>query len=194
MRKYLAFIALHLLSISISAQTLTEKIDEVEFFADESMIEVTIMMDLRNMMVNKLKEGQKFPASFTAKFEDGSEVNGPVMLEVRGKYRRENCYLPPLKINFKNEKSPILTPLGSIKLVNVCEVGRRNNADYVLKEYLTYKIFNLFTDKSLRARLLRINYIDSFGKKESRCRNLVFYSKMYQTWPGEMIALKEKLR
>jgi hypothetical protein len=92
--------------INQRTNTITEKIDEVEFFADESMIEVTIMMDLRNMMANKLKEGQKFPASFTAKFEDGSEVNGPVMLEVRGKYRRENCYLPPLKINFKNENLP----------------------------------------------------------------------------------------
>ncbi|MGI8599684.1 MAG: hypothetical protein ACR2KB_10540 [Chitinophagaceae bacterium] len=166
MRKYIACTALLLLSFSLSAQTLTEKIDEVQFFADQSMLEVNIMMDLKNMMVNKLKEGQKFTANFTAKFEDGSEITGPVTLEVRGKYRRENCYLPPLKINFKNEKSPILTPLGSIKLVNVCEVGRRNNADYVLKEYLTYKIFNLFTDKSLRARLLKINYIDSFGKRK----------------------------
>lgn len=166
MRKYIACTALLLLSFSLSAQTLTEKIDEVQFFADQSMLEVTIMMDLKYMMVNKLKEGQKFTANFTAKFEDGSEITGPVTLEVRGKYRRENCYLPPLKVNFKNEKSPILTPLGSIKLVNVCEVGRRNNADYVLKEYLTYKIFNLFTDKSLRARLLKINYIDSFGKRK----------------------------
>jgi hypothetical protein len=166
MRKYMAFTALLFLAISLGAQTRTEKIDEVAFFADQSMIEVTIMMDLRNMMVNKLKEGQKFPANFTAKFEDSSEVSGPVMLEVRGKYRRENCYLPPLKINFKNENSPVLTPLGSIKLVNPCEVGRRNNADYVLKEYLTYKIYNLFTEKSLRARLLRINYIDSFGKRK----------------------------
>ncbi len=166
MRKYIACTALLLLSFSLSAQTLTEKIDEVQFFADQSMLEVTIMMDLKNLMVNKLKEGQKFTANFTAKFEDGSEVTGPVTLEVRGKYRKENCYLPPLKINFKNEKSPILTPLGSIKLVNVCEVGRKNNADYVLKEYLTYKIFNLFTDKSLRARLLKINYIDSFGKRK----------------------------
>jgi hypothetical protein len=166
MRKYIACTAFLLLFYSLSAQTLTEKIDEVQFFADESMVEVTIMMDMRNMMVNKLKEGQKFPAHFTAKFEDNSEATGPVTLEVRGKFRRENCYLPPLKINFKNKNSPVLTPLGSIKLVNVCETGRKNNADFVLKEYLTYKIYNLFTDKSLRVRLLKINYVDSLGKRK----------------------------
>lgn len=166
MRKYLIIATILLSSFTLCAQTLTEKIDEVQFFADQSILEVTLMMDLKNMMVNKLKEGEKFHARFTAKFEDNSEVSGPVTLEVRGKYRRQNCYLPPLKINFKNETSPVLTPLGSIKLVNVCDVGRKNNADYILKEYLTYKIYNLFTDKSLRARLLKINYVDSFGKRK----------------------------
>jgi hypothetical protein len=56
--------------------------------------------------------------------------------------------------------------LGSIKLVNVCEVGRRNNADYVLKEYLTYKISICLPTKAYVHDCSRINYIDSFGKRK----------------------------
>jgi hypothetical protein len=154
------------LSILCFAQNNEANIDPVKFFQDESLIDVTINMDMRGLISGKLKEGLKFPAEFSAKFSDNSEMTGPVTMEVRGKTRRQMCFLPPLKINFKNKEGTGFSSLGSIKLVNVCEIGKKDNAEYLMKEYLIYKMYNLLTDKSFRVRLLRINYIDTEGKRK----------------------------
>jgi hypothetical protein len=153
-------------SVLCVAQEKDGKIDAVKFFEDESMIDLTITMDMRGLISGKLKEGLKFPAEFTAKFSDSSQMSGPVNLEVRGKTRRQMCYLPPLKVDFKNKEGTGLSPLGSIKLVNVCEIGKKENAEYLMKEYLVYKMYNLITEKSFRVRLLRINYVDVEGKRK----------------------------
>jgi len=164
---FYAFLVLFSLNSRLLGQTPVSKINEVQFFSEQSTMQVTITLDLRRLMANKLKEGYQFPASFLAKLDDSTEVREPVMLEVRGNFRKNYCYMPPLKVNFKSTAAPVLSPLGSLKLVNVCEVDRRDNTEYLLKEYLVYKLYNLITDKSLRARLLRIRFVDSPGKKKT---------------------------
>ena len=149
------------------AQQPALKIDEVEFFKDESIIDATFFLDIRHLIKSKMKEGEKFPARLIAKLDNNTEIREPVTLEVRGHFRRENCYLPPLKVNFKSAAAPLLSPLGSLKLVNVCKTRRAENVQYLLKEYLVYKIYNLITEKSLRVRLLKINYTDSFNKNKA---------------------------
>jgi hypothetical protein len=165
-KKFYLLLLLPFFSILCYAQDIEGKIDPVKFFEDESMIDVTVTMDLRGLITGKLKQGLKFPAEFAAKFSDNSEITGPVTMEVRGKSRREICYLPPLKVDFKNKEGTGFSSLGSIKLVNVCEIGKKDNAEYLMKEYLIYKMYNLFTDKSFRVRLLRINYVDREGKRK----------------------------
>jgi hypothetical protein len=44
-----------------------------------------------------------------------------------------------------------------------CKLGYE---DYILREYLIYKLYNLLTDNSLKVRLLRINFINT--AKESK--------------------------
>jgi len=149
------------------AQQPASKIDEVEFFKNQSVIDATVVLDIRHLVKAKMKEGEKFPAKIIAKLDNSIEISEPVTLEVRGNFRRQYCYMPPLKVNFKSEAAPILSPLGSLKLVNVCKTGRSDNQEFLLKEYLVYKIYNLITEKSLRARLLKISYTDSANKKKA---------------------------
>ena len=58
-----------------------------------------------------------------------------------------------------------LSTLKNLKLVNGCMLASVYD-QYVLMEFLTYKIFNLLTEKSFRVRLLQVSYIDSSGKKK----------------------------
>ena len=148
------------------AQPPQPKLDDTRFFAEESVVRVTIVLDIKKLLANKMKEGFVFPASCLVKLNDSTEIREPVNLEVRGHFRKEYCFMPPLKVNFKTPNSPMLSPLGSLKLVNVCELDRKDNTEYLLKEYLIYKMYNLLTDKSLRARLLHVTYLDSPGKKK----------------------------
>ena len=55
--------------------------------------------------------------------------------------------------------------LKSLKLVSECKISKFNE-QLLLKEYLTYKIFNLLTDISFRVRLLNLTLQDSSGKNK----------------------------
>ena len=78
--------------------------------------------------------------------------------------------MPPLKVIFKDKKSSVLKPLGSLKLVSQCKTSN-NYQQYLLSEFLIYKIYNLLTDKSFRVRLLDLKLIDSTGRKKSIIEN-----------------------
>jgi hypothetical protein len=110
-----------------------------------------------------MKNGQKLRARVETEI-DGKKINEPVTIEARGIMRKQICNIPPLKVNFKSAAAPALSSLGSLKLVNTCRNNKVGN-DYLFKEYLIYKIYNLITDKSLRTRLLKVTYLDSSGKK-----------------------------
>jgi hypothetical protein len=95
-------------------------------------------------------------------------------LRARGKYRaqRRICDLPPVRLNFK-KKQVLGTEFAGqdkLKLVTHCESGRGMYEQYVLKEYLAYKIFNAMTDMSFRARLLRVDWVNSERDGETDTR------------------------
>ena len=142
-------------------------VNSEKFFAEESMLTATLVSPMNKFLSNKSTKGvENFPARFSIKFPEGEEVSEQILVELRGHNRRENCYFPPLKLIFKKKDSSksVLSPLKSLKLVSGC----RNNSvysQYVLKEFLTYKIYNLLTDKSFRVRLLNLNYVDTLNKK-----------------------------
>jgi hypothetical protein len=76
-----------------------------------------------------------------------------------------NCTYPPLLLQFtKNEtlSSSIFKEQDKLKLVMPC-VGD----DYVIKEWLVYKIYNLVTPKSFKARLVSVELYDSKKKKST---------------------------
>jgi hypothetical protein len=111
------------------------------------------------------KIGIIYPATFSCKMGDSLTINDPIQLEVRGHFRRGHCYLPPLKVIFKNDKSAAFYKLKSLKLVSNCRVSNSDDQN-LLKEYLIYKIYNMITDKSFRVRLLNLTYKDSSEKKK----------------------------
>ncbi len=86
-----------------------------------------------------------------------------IRLSARGVSRRQRaaCRFPPLKVKFleKPDPSSLFYKQGSIKLVTHC----RDNDRYeqiAMREYTTYKLYNLLTPESLKVRLVRIQYRD----------------------------------
>lgn len=166
MRKLHIFLLLLLCQAFASAQQVNNKINAEEFFTDETTLNVTLGVNLRTVIANKNKKDVRFPAKFSMNLDDGSVLSEPVELAPRGNFRKEYCQLPPLKIDFKSPASPRLSPLGTLKLVNVCFSGGGDNTEYLLKEFLVYKMYNLITEKSLRVRLLKITFADSSSKRK----------------------------
>lgn len=153
----------------ISAQT--PVVDKKKFFGEEQLIEMSLVTDFKKLIGEKLKEGYETnfqPATVTCLFPDSMKVTEEVEVRPRGEYRREECYVPPIMVNFKSPTAVTLKKLGRLKLVWPC-----GNTDYdeqlILKEYLVYKIYNLLTEKSFRVRLIKISYHDI--KKSIKSRN-----------------------
>ena len=108
----------------------------------------------------------KHPARLTyiADSTRGVEWAIPLSLVVRGNFRRKktNCKFPPLYVDFP-KKRVANTPFAGqnkLKLVTHCQ-----DEEYLVREYLVYKIFNELTDLSFRARLARVTYVDSVKKR-----------------------------
>ncbi|HLG39889.1 MAG TPA: hypothetical protein VI461_09485, partial [Chitinophagaceae bacterium] len=145
----------------IAAQTLP--IDKKSFFKDEEIIEMTITTDLKKLINGKDKpnyEQNIQPATVTFLLPDSSRITQEAEIRPRGDFRREECYMPPIKINFKTGQQGALKKLGALKFVWPCE-STPYYEQLVLKEYLAYKIYNLVTEKSFRTRLVRIESHDS---------------------------------
>lgn len=71
-------------------------------------------------------------------------------------------HVSPLLIDLPKKKSrnSLFAQQNKLKLVTHCQLD-----EWVVREYLVYKLYNLLTDLSFRARLARVTYTDSLGKR-----------------------------
>jgi hypothetical protein len=155
-----AFIVYHQ---PISAQSLP--INRQLFFSDDKVIEATLTTDIKKLITQK-KTSAWQPASIAMQFPDSSVINENISLQPRGIYRKENCDMASLMLNFKNPAAPKLSRLKQLKLVGGCSKAGADE-ELLLKEYLVYKIYNFISPMSFRVRLLHINYKDSKQKARS---------------------------
>lgn len=114
---------------------------------------------------------KKHPAVLRFLNEKGDTVSFDVEIATHGNFRlaRANgfgCGYPPLKVYFDKEKTKgsLFGGDGSLKLVTHCENGDRY-AQNTLIEYAIYKMYNLLTPISLKARLANVNWVDPKNPK-----------------------------
>ena len=109
-----------------------------------------------------------FPGQWTYANVDGDIEKLDVSIRTRGNFRRENCALPPLQLNFKKSqvKGTQFKKQDKLKLVAPCRNGPESQQN-VLMEYMAYRIFEVLTDHSFGTRLMRLSYIDSDEKIDS---------------------------
>jgi hypothetical protein len=139
-------------------------ISRKKFFTQDSVIKVTLQTDLKKLAAQKTKVAYQ-DASITWHNADSTgNVTEPVRVRLRGNFRRENCGIASMMIDFETgmEKSR-LKNFEQLKFVAPCN-RKSEGDDLVLKEYLVYKIYNLITDKSFRVRLMQMTFEDKAMK------------------------------
>ncbi len=137
-------------------------VDDKKFFEEEGTVEMKVYTDIRNLIAQKKSLNYVY-ATVNCTFPGGKVVDGQVRIKPRGHFRKENCRLSSLTFDFNNKEFPAFSKLGTLKLVGGCGTSEKDE-QYVLKEYLVYKIYNLLTDMSFRVRLMHVNYNDTKGK------------------------------
>lgn len=101
---------------------------------------------------------------------DGTEHAFDLKLQTRGITRRKKsiCNFPPIRLNFRKKQveGTEFTNQDKLKLVTHCQTGKSSFEQLVLREYLAYRILQALTDKSFRARLMRITYVNTEEKDD----------------------------
>ena len=140
----------------------SKPINRQMFFLDDNVIEVTFTTDIKKLRTEK-KVPTWQPANITMKFSDTSVISEQIKVQPRGIYRKANCDIASLMLDFKTVTSPKLSPLKKLKLVGGCSSSKADE-ELLLKEYLVYRIYNFISVMSFKVRLLHINYKDSKEK------------------------------
>ena len=140
------------------------RVNRQEFFLSDSVIETTLTTDIKRLRNDK-NNPVWIPGNIVMQFSDTSVISGKINVRPRGIYRKNYCDLAALMLDFKSDSSQ-LSPLKRLKLVGGCRSGSGDEI-YLLKEYLTYKIYNFVSPMSFRVRLLHVTYKDSKEKVKS---------------------------
>lgn len=154
--------------------------ESAPLFASHEVLEVTLEADFHTMRREDRsdEDSEERPALMQWSEADGSTETQEVKIQTRGNFRlaRRNCDFPPLRINVQKEttKGTLFEGQDKLKLVVTCKTGQDYWEEYVLSEYLVYRMFSLFTPTSYRVRMARVTYIDSSGEDDTFTRYAFF--------------------
>lgn len=143
-------------------------------FASHEPLTFTIEAPLSTIFKDRGEERNERPAKLIVVGNDGQPMSLDVDVRTRGKTRAERriCEFPPLRLDFnKKGNGTVFEGQNALKLVVHCQDGRTEYNQYVLQEYLAYRMYNLLTDRSFNARLARVTYVDTDGKRDTVTRN-----------------------
>jgi len=124
--------------------------------------------EVKQLVKTQWKE-EYLPAEMTCHVNENFEVIHQVRVKARGQIRKNVCSKPMFWVNIRHAgiEAEDLTDVIKIKMVVRC-MSSNTYKDYVLREYLTYQIWNLLSPYSFNTRLVRLKIIDTSRKnKES---------------------------
>ena len=133
-------------------------------FLRDTTVRVRLVSDF-DTIVTERPDVDYLPGKLSYTADDGTSVELDVGIRTRGNFRRREdiCPFPPLRLNFKKKqvKGTLFDGQDKIKLVTHCTPSSYMYEQAVVAEYLAYRVLNLLTDFSFRARLLRVEYAQS---------------------------------
>lgn len=144
-------------SISFTGHTPSNFQAETDrLFESDVLLSLTILSDFSSIMDDR-GEDRSYHKGMMYYLNGDDTIFQKVRLKTRGNFRRDpkNCKYPPIMVKFGKVTDSVFADQSKLKLVTQCQIE-----DYVLLEFLAYRIFNLLTDNSYRVRLTQITYAD----------------------------------
>ena len=139
--------------------------ETTELFKDQEQLSLKLKFSAKNLRENT--NDSTYVASMLW-YKDANTVwdSMDIKLRARGNFRRDNCYYVPLRIKLKKSEVKGTPFQGNkkLKLVLPCLEGRNGN-DYVLKEYLAYKLYEDISPYHFKTRLLELEFLEEKGQR-----------------------------
>lgn len=134
--------------------------NENTLFETDEVLQIMLSGKVQDAINDRADKSSKHTAVLGYKTTGNITISIPVQLQTRGNFRRmrSNCKYPPLWIHFSEDSiqlNSVFSQQKKAKLVMPC-----GNDEYVIREWLVYKLFNLLTPLSFHARLVQVTIDD----------------------------------
>lgn len=154
-----------LFAFEVKGQATAEKNN---LFDSDEVINIKLIGDVRSLLNDRTDTPVDFPFRLSIINNGVIEETFPIQMKTRGHFRRKkgNCTYPPLLIQFPKggaQLNSIFNEQQKLKLVMPCR-----GDDFVIKEWLAYKIYNLITPLSFKVRLVQVTLEESKNNKTKK--------------------------
>ncbi len=143
-------------------------------FASHDLVALTIHAPFQDIFEHRGQESEEYPGVVVMRGESGESDTVDVDIRTRGRARlaKRICRFPPLRLDFPKDSvaGTLFEGQNKLKLVTHCQDDREEYEQYVLLEYLIYRVYNTLTELSFRVRLARITYEDTGGDRDTVTR------------------------
>ncbi len=135
-----------------------------DLFVRQELLQMKIWMSF-DTVLSDTGEDPSYRKISLSYFDKNDWKRMDAEIRVRGHFRKDpdHCEFPPLKLKFdkENRENTLFEPYKSLKMVTHCQNKGLGYEQFLLQEYLIYKMYNLFTDLSYRVRLLMVTYYNT---------------------------------
>ena len=143
-------------------------------FASHDLVALTIQAPFDEIFEHRGQESEEYPGVVVMRGESGALDTVDVDIRTRGRARlaKRICRFPPLRLDFPKDSvaGTLFEGQNKLKLVTHCQDDREEYEQYVLLEYLIYRIYNTLTELSFNVRLAQITYEDTGGDRDTVTR------------------------
>ncbi len=160
---------------------------------DEAPLALTLTTNIRKIRGDKGDKGPWRDATLSYGGSDGKPVVVPIKIKTRGIWRKKNCEFPPVRLNIAREtsKGTAFYGLDKPKLVSYCR-DDDTYEQWVIQEFQLYRIYNMFTPMSYKARLVEMTYSDEAGKVQAKRAAIILEQPELLPERMELSPVKEK--
>ncbi len=121
-------------------------------FDDDTILDITLSGNLKDLMGDRSDDPKYYPVKLSYKNPDSSLQSLSIESKTRGHFRKQKgvCDFPPLLLHFKKDDAvmnSLFREQKNLKLVMPCDGDQ-----YVVREYLAYRIYNLVTHKKFSGK------------------------------------------
>lgn len=168
-------------------------------FDNDDLLHFKLVGKLNSLFNDRGEDMAYHPMLLQYKGKDSSLVSIHLGVKTRGHFRRlkTNCKMPPLLLNFQKRekiKNSVFEKQDKLKLVVPCQ-----GDDYIIKEWLVYRLYNIITEKSFSAKLVQVDFEDSSTRRKTEthyCILLEDEKKMAErnktfVWKRKMLDMKD---
>lgn len=172
-------------------------VEEPGIFDGDDYLEMMITTDIDTLLKDIGDNPSYHDALIHYKNKDGVWEEVIAEIRVRGNFRKQsvNCDFPPLRLKFekKDRQNTIFENTKILKIVSHCQTNIPEYEQYLLQEYLIYRLYNILSEYSYKVRLVKITYLnenDSTYKLEKYAFLLEDEEEMEERYNGHLLNLE----